>query len=237
MPSMAARLCWPLCSPQASYPVRVSRGPGSLCRCLRTHWSGTGASCPMAPGALQHGVAPCAGWGQLSMNPPLWGWSDLQCHIAHAVPPRAGLPSAPFPRDRGRQLAQHFHFPVTAQSLLLSLFTAAHVTARSGDKHTPSKGVFTWTDRGVGWGWRFPAVQSPELPQALVTTTLLSPLSAAAPRAAGWRSAKRKFHLLACKILPCTVVRHWNRLSRVMVETPSLEVFKKRVDVAARDMV
>jgi len=33
------------------------------------------------------------------------------------------------------------------------------------------------------------------------------------------------------------VVRHWNRVPRAVVESPSLEVFRKRVDEALQDVV
>ncbi|KGL81194.1 hypothetical protein N309_07332, partial [Tinamus guttatus] len=45
-----------------------------------------------------------------------------------------------------------------------------------------------------------------------------------------WLDIKKKFYTERA-------VKHWDRLPREVVESPSLTVFKKRVDEALRDMV
>ncbi|KGL93540.1 hypothetical protein N301_03811, partial [Charadrius vociferus] len=54
----------------------------------------------------------------------------------------------------------------------------------------------------------------------------------------GYKLEEGRFRLnIRKKYFTVRVVRHWNRLPREVVEAPSLEVFKARLDVALGNLV
>ena len=57
-------------------------------------------------------------------------------------------------------------------------------------------------------------------------------------RANGWKLREGRFRLnIRKKFFTVRVVRHWNRLPKEVVDAPSLEAFKARLDGALSNLI